>query len=173
MRPSRERWAEMRQHPYWDSETGCPFANKFGPGLSNYAPPEEVAALIANLKELYRELGREMRAAKQQAGSLNRQPGETDTAWYWRVRALPEAEKDIACKPADLQSERREINGVLAKIQNDEIPKGTRWCSHVMGERAAALVAPFAARYLQRIKDHHRAEAILIGIYGLEKGFSA
>ena len=23
--PSRERWAYQRQHPYWDSETGCPF----------------------------------------------------------------------------------------------------------------------------------------------------
>jgi hypothetical protein len=40
--------------------------------------------------------------------------------------------------------------------------------------RARAIqLLPSAAGKLERIKDHNRAEAILIGIYGLEKGFSA
>jgi hypothetical protein len=40
--------------------------------------------------------------------------------------------------------------------------------------RARAIqLLPGAADELQRVKDHHRAEAILIGIYGLDKGFSA
>jgi crossover junction endodeoxyribonuclease RuvC len=37
--------------------------------------------------------------------------------------------------------------------------------------RARALqLLPSAAGELQRVKDHHRAEAILLGFYGLEKG---
>jgi crossover junction endodeoxyribonuclease RuvC len=32
---------------------------------------------------------------------------------------------------------------------------------------------PDAAGELQRVKDHHKAEAILLGFYGLEKGFAS
>jgi len=49
--PSREEWAYRRQHPYWDSETGCPFDDKYGHRLSDYATAEEIAALIAAMKE--------------------------------------------------------------------------------------------------------------------------
>jgi hypothetical protein len=40
--------------------------------------------------------------------------------------------------------------------------------------RARAIqLLPSAAGELQRIKDHHRAEAVLLGFYGLEKGVAA
>jgi hypothetical protein len=40
--------------------------------------------------------------------------------------------------------------------------------------RARALqLLPSAAAELQRIRDHHRSEAILLGFYGLEKGIAA
>jgi crossover junction endodeoxyribonuclease RuvC len=40
--------------------------------------------------------------------------------------------------------------------------------------RARAIqLLPNAAGELQRVKDHHRAEAILLGFYGLEKGIAA
>jgi crossover junction endodeoxyribonuclease RuvC len=40
--------------------------------------------------------------------------------------------------------------------------------------RARAIqLMPSAAGDLQRVKDHHRAEAILLGFYGLEKGVAA
>jgi hypothetical protein len=40
--------------------------------------------------------------------------------------------------------------------------------------RARALqLLPNAAGELQRVKDHHRAEAILLGFYGLERGIAA
>jgi crossover junction endodeoxyribonuclease RuvC len=40
--------------------------------------------------------------------------------------------------------------------------------------RARAIqLLPDAAGKLQRVKDHHRAEAILLGFYGLEKGVAA
>ena len=39
--------------------------------------------------------------------------------------------------------------------------------------RARAIqLLPSAAGDLQRVKDHHRAEAILLGFYGLEKGIA-
>jgi len=37
----------------------------------------------------------------------------------------------------------------------------------------AIQLLPSAAAELQRVKDHHRAEAILLGFYGLEKGLAA
>ena len=40
--------------------------------------------------------------------------------------------------------------------------------------RARAIqLLPDAAGELQRVKDHHKAEAILLGFYGLEKGIAA
>jgi hypothetical protein len=40
--------------------------------------------------------------------------------------------------------------------------------------RARAIqLLPAAAAQLQRVKDHHRAECILLGIYGLAKGAAA
>ena len=40
--------------------------------------------------------------------------------------------------------------------------------------RARAIqLMPSAAGELQHIKDHHRAEAVLLGFYGLEKGVAA
>jgi crossover junction endodeoxyribonuclease RuvC len=40
--------------------------------------------------------------------------------------------------------------------------------------RARAIqLLPSAANELQRVRDHHRAESILLGFYGLEKGVAA
>jgi crossover junction endodeoxyribonuclease RuvC len=40
--------------------------------------------------------------------------------------------------------------------------------------RARAIqLLPSVAGDLQRVRDHHRAEAILLGFYGLEKGIAA
>jgi hypothetical protein len=40
--------------------------------------------------------------------------------------------------------------------------------------RARAIqLLPTAAGELQRVKHHHRAEAVLLGFYGLEKGIAA
>jgi hypothetical protein len=50
--PSREQWAKQHQHPYWDYETGCPFANKFGHHLSDHAASEEVTALRSEINDL-------------------------------------------------------------------------------------------------------------------------
>ena len=47
--PSRAEWAEPKRHPYWDSETGCPFAAKYSHRLS-VATPEESPLLLSGWK---------------------------------------------------------------------------------------------------------------------------
>jgi hypothetical protein len=145
--PSREQWAYSRQHPYWDGETGCPFANKYGHQLSDYATQEEIAALIAALKDLYRELGRELQAANLRIKPSDRQQrGEGNSAWYRRFRQLAPEDQALFQAAGGLRSERSAINNVLARIRDDQIPNQTRWSNYVLG-KAGELVAPFNARY--------------------------
>jgi hypothetical protein len=128
--PTREEWARSRQHPYWDSDTGCPFADRIGHRLSDYATPQEVAALIAALKDLYRELGREMREMREATKQLPEAEQETSWAASW----APEC-----CK-----SDRRQINELLGCIGRDEIPHRARGG---LDGKPAELVAPFIKLY--------------------------
>src|SRR5262249_12467156 len=82
---TREQWARQRRSTYFDWESP-PFADKFGHRASDYTTAEEIATIIAALKELWRQLGRKLREAKQLAVPLNKQPGETETAHWRRVR---------------------------------------------------------------------------------------
>lgn len=143
--PTREEWAYRQQHPYWDSETGCPFANKYSHRLSDYATAEEIAELTAALKDLYRELGRELRAAKPRVEPFRQRRGEGHAAWYQRYRQLSPEDQEALQAAERLQEERTQINGLLAKIRDDAIPNGTRRGS--LFGRAEKLVAPFVERY--------------------------
>jgi hypothetical protein len=135
--PLREEWAYRQQHPYWDYETGCPFVDKYKHRLSDYATEEEIATLIAALKNLWREKGREMRVAKLQAAER----GLSERDWYH----LPEGEeKEIAIRPGLLQSERKSINALLAKIRHG----GISFIRYNSGcEEATELLRPFNERF--------------------------
>jgi hypothetical protein len=144
--PSREEWAYRRQHPYWDSDTGCPFADKYGHRLSDYASAEEIAVLIAALKDLYRKLGRELRTANLRIKPSDRQQrGEGHAAWYRRFKLLAREEQELFHTAEILRSDRTEINDVLAKIHDDQIPLWTRRGS-VLGP-ACELITSFVERY--------------------------
>jgi hypothetical protein len=73
------------------------------------------------------------------------------------------------------------VEGVVAACQIPmSLTEPTMWKRHLRLNsskedcRARAIqLLPSAAAELQRIKDHHRAEAILLGLYGLEKGIAA
>ena len=144
--PSRERWAYPSNTPYWDSDTGCPYADKYGHRLSDYATPHEVAVLTAELKNLYRELGRELRAVNLRIKPSDRQQrGEGHAAWYRRFRQLPPEDQELFNEAANLKSDRQQINDLLKRIADDAIPDFTRGGS-VIG-RPAELVAPFLERY--------------------------
>ena len=144
--PSREQWAERRQHRYWDCETSCPFADKYSHRLSAYATVEEIAALTTALKDLYRELGRQGRALGSRVKPLQQQRGEGQKAWYQRFKQMSSEDRETFDAAATLQTERSTINDVLEQINNDGIPKRVRHASYVPG-LANPLVAPFVARY--------------------------
>jgi hypothetical protein len=109
--PSRERWAEQHQHPYFDGETGCPFADRYSHHLSDYATPEEVAVLTTALKNLYRELGRKLQAVNLRGNPSNQQQrGEGQSAWYARFRQLPPEDQELFRAAGNLRFERSAIN---------------------------------------------------------------
>src|SRR5262249_1754579 len=119
----------------WDSETGCPFGDKYKHALSDYATRKEIAALIAALKNLYRDKGREMRAAKLRAAER----GLLEREW-WR---MPEGEeREIATRPGELKIERASINQMLASIRDDAF--SWRYCACA---EATQLVQPIRDRY--------------------------
>jgi hypothetical protein len=70
--PTRDEWAYSRQHPYWNSETGCPFFHKFKHRLSDYATQEEIAAVIAAVKAARMQARRAECEAHQSLGPLGR-----------------------------------------------------------------------------------------------------
>jgi transcriptional regulator with XRE-family HTH domain len=129
--PSREEWAHRRQHPYWDSDTGCPFDNKYGHRLSDYATAEEIAALITAMKALWRDYGRKLREAKRAAGSLCLQPGEKNSDFYRRWKGMSEAERELAEEPECIRGDRREINREIASASRSQstMRHGTKSCN--------------------------------------------
>ena len=142
--PSRERWAEQYSHPHWDECARCPYDDNYSHQLSDYATPQEIATLIANLKERYRELGREMQMVKPHASIQAK--GEGMAAWYQKLRTLPQVTQDATSKLYSLKRERSAINDVLERVRNNQIPDQIRNSNCVPG-KAGELVAPFNARY--------------------------
>jgi hypothetical protein len=94
--PTREEWAYRQQHPYWDSDTGCPFEDRYSHRLSDYATPEEIAAAVAALENLWRQHGRRMRDLKLKGSPLYRQPNEKELAFLRRLWAMSKADMDVA-----------------------------------------------------------------------------
>ena len=141
--PTGAQWAYRQQHAYWDSADGCPFEVEHA--LSHYAEPGEIATLVAQLKQLYHELGREMRAAKLQAGPLLRQPGELGHDYSRRVLSLSRAEHDLWCEPLRLRDDRRMIADVLRGIANNNVPLQARYQS--LHGKTKDLVTPINDRY--------------------------
>jgi hypothetical protein len=144
--PSRERWAEQHQHPYWDEGDRCPYDNNYSHQLSDYATSDEVAMLTAALKNLYRELGRELQALNLRIKPWRQQPGELQRYWYCRFRQLPKEDQETFRAAGNLRHERSAIKDVLTRIRNNEIPNRTRNSNYVPG-KAGELVALVNARY--------------------------
>jgi hypothetical protein len=144
--PSREQWAVQHQRPYWDEGDRCPYDDNYSHRLSDYATPEEVAALTTALKDLYRELGRKLQAINLRIKPWQQERGEGQSAWYARFRQLPPEDKELFHAAGTLRFERSAINDLLARIRNNEIPNRTR-CSNYVPGKPGELVAPFNARY--------------------------
>jgi hypothetical protein len=145
--PSRERWAEHYVHPPWDEGDRCPYNDRYSQALSDYATPEEIAALTTALKDHYRKLGSELKAVNLCIDPAHQQQrGEGQVVWYRRYKELPEAERKPLAVAGLLRNERSRVNDLLARIRNDEIPNRTRDANYVPG-KPGELVAPISARY--------------------------
>ena len=119
--PTREDWAKRRQHPYWDCETGCPFADRYSHRLSDYATPEEIAAAVAALENLWRQHGRKMRELKLKGSRLYQQPDEEERSLSRRIYAMSKADMDMACEPDTLKGYRRGIKKALAILREGSV----------------------------------------------------
>jgi hypothetical protein len=141
--PTREEWAERRRSPYWDCETGCPFADSYGHSLSDYATADEIAAAIVGLEERWRQHGRRMRELKAKGSPLYLQPGESRSVWYRRYDQMSDADQGAACEPDELKTYRCVIKKTLTRLRNDQLPDHWAW---ELDQEAKKLIAPFKAR---------------------------
>jgi hypothetical protein len=144
--PTREQWATQCQRPYWDEGDRCPYDDNYSHQLSDYATPEEIVTLTTTLKDLYRELGRKLRAENLRIKPFGQQPGEGQVVWYRRFRQLSAEDQEAFHAAGNLRFERAGINDLLTRIRNNEIPNETR-CSNYVPGKAGELVAPFNERY--------------------------
>jgi hypothetical protein len=142
--PSREQWAAHYQHPHWDEGDRCPYDDNYSHQLSDYVTPDEITMLTAALKNLYRELGRELRNINLHTWQPQR--GEKNADWYRRFRQMSAEDQETFQAAQNLRWERSAINDVLKRIRSNEIPNGTRKSNYVPG-KAGELVAPVNARY--------------------------
>lgn len=112
--PSREQWAYRKQHPYCDSETGCPFDDKYSRHLSAYADAEEIEGLRAALKYVHYELGCALKAVNLRLNpSQKQQRGEGRAAWYQRFKQMSPEDREAFNEAKSLQIERSEINDLV------------------------------------------------------------
>jgi hypothetical protein len=118
--PSREKWAEQHRSAYWDFESPHPYTASGD--LSVYASPEEIAASIAELQKMWRDCGREMKAATAEVGSLARRPGERGRSFIPRFFEMSEADRERAGKPEEFRFMRREINRMIKELREGSVP---------------------------------------------------
>jgi hypothetical protein len=113
--PSREEWAIRKRTAYDDD------APSVSDAVAHYASPAEIEQVIADLKARWKECGREMTTAKKAAGSLAKQPTETEIAYVQRYYTMTEAEQDLSQRPEDFRRERKLINEVIRKLRDGEL----------------------------------------------------
>jgi hypothetical protein len=113
--PSREEWAIRQRTAYYDD------APSVSDAVAQYASPVEIEQVIADLKARWKGCGREMTTAKKAAGSLAKQPTETEIAYIQRYLTMTEAEQDLSQRPEDFRRERKLINEVIRKLRDGEL----------------------------------------------------
>ena len=104
---------------------------------------DEVASVVSMLKKTRRDHGRRMQAARERAGSLAQQHGETLRQFDKRYLAMSDAERELAGEASHFQSMRRDINEIIATLQNNA---AVPWpLPH--GDYQPPLLLEIAARY--------------------------
>jgi len=135
--PTREQW-EIEHRQFYLDECDDIVTRK----ASAYATPEEVEALIVELREQWKQYGRELRAipvedrppkGKWWAGLLDDTPEGNAAYNAARARYEPSLE---------LEDRRRRINRAIKDLRNDWIPlpmyRGGNFCTWLVDRYEAA-----------------------------------
>ena len=136
--PSREDWAYKRRH----------FSDGLSPkevldDLRTYATPEEVAAVIADLKAAWRQLGQAMKEVKVKAGArldpLLRQRGEPHRDYSRRWGQMTPEELALLASYMDPQTMRGRVSKLIRDLESSGFIHGWRTLPGV--ERLGPIVA--------------------------------
>jgi hypothetical protein len=138
--PTREEWAKQERTPYYDLFKNLPVSEE----LKDYATPQEIAAAVVGLKELYRTEGRKLKEAKRLAGPLAPQPRERIRDHYARYVAMTEHEKELSRTVGNIQDVRHESNKVLRCITKGYLPLHIDCCFR---KEIEPVLATIKARY--------------------------
>ena len=139
--PTREEWARNRT-------TVGPGAGNPNPAsgrLSDYATPEDTAALVVALKAEWRAQDERMREAKNRIGPLARRPGETSAAYERRCMAMTKADQERVDQVEGLRLEQHTINIVLDEIARDVVPWRDAGCLVAKVPLLATIIARYEA----------------------------
>jgi hypothetical protein len=124
--PTREEWAENRLCHYleWgDAEGGSYRYVEVSQEVSAYLNPQELAALIASLKQQRDERVRKEKEAKQKYPHLFQQKGETESAWMKRCYSLSNADQELHYELLAFSYRRKQIDQAIKHLLQDEIPR--------------------------------------------------
>lgn len=140
---TREEWAKDRRAFYHDrfEELGL------SPHLSAYASPEEIEALIAALRALWKSEGARLRALHVPT-ELSRQSKESYGAFWIRLDETPGARDLLAAVDAHKDC-RKFINETIKLLSKGDLPKWRQVEFRYLLEDAKvnAILGPIQARY--------------------------
>jgi hypothetical protein len=127
--------------------------------LSDYATPEETAALVVALKAEWRTQDERMREAKIRIGPLARRPGETSAAYERRCLAMTKTDQERVDQVEGLRLEQHTINIVLDEVARNVIPWRDAGCLVVRVPLFAAILASYEAACIVADEAWHREVA--------------
>jgi hypothetical protein len=143
--PTREEWAEHHRTFYFDMEDGVLVSSK----AADYGTPAEIDAAAAAALALRSRLLADLRQAKQVAGGLLRQPGESSRDYIARYLAAgQDDERDRRLSAVHLIVDRRRALLRFAKhLRAGSIMWDGRYGDGQLPPEAALLVGRREAAY--------------------------
>jgi hypothetical protein len=100
--PTREEWAKHKRTAYYDCFEDLPSSKN----IADYASPEEIAAAVDALKDLWNQYGRRQQEAKDNVGPA------------LQAHFQQEVLKGRRCNPYHLASDEQKVLGIIAMFKD-------------------------------------------------------
>ncbi|GEM_PF-6698320 len=114
---TRAEWAQRERTYFYDDSD--PLASV---RASDYATPEEIAAIIGELTARRNALLPALRAAKAAAGPYVRAPGETARAWVLRYFKFDDDAQELAAAVGGIEDRRQRLFRAAKELRGDRLP---------------------------------------------------